>query len=212
MSSSESNRSVPAPLLEFLGCSTPSAWLAQVPNNIDLLLIDHAHCEKKAAVAAMALIHRNPQERRLVKRMSRLAREELRHFEQVLRFLEARGTEFREIGSPRYASSLHAVCRPEPRDKLVDQLIIGAFIEARSCERFAAMAPVLEAHAEPDLAQFYRGLLAAEARHFVHYLEHAQDLTGEGSLAERIAAIRQIETDLIQMPESEFRFHSGPPG
>jgi tRNA 2-(methylsulfanyl)-N6-isopentenyladenosine37 hydroxylase len=200
-----------AELRSFLGAPTPAAWLAAVPANLDLLLIDHAHCEKKAAASALSLIHRHPERRRLVQRMSRLAREELRHFEQVLERLDARGLVFREIGSPRYASTLHAACRTDAPARLVDQLIIGGFIEARSCERFAAMVPVLEQLGESDLARFYGGLLAAEARHFKHYLEHAQELSA-APLDDRIATLRAVEADLILTPEPEFRFHSGPPG
>jgi tRNA-(ms[2]io[6]A)-hydroxylase len=199
-------------LMAFLGSPTPAAWIDGVEANLDVLLIDHAHCEKKAAAAAMGLIHRHPGERHLLQRMSRLAREELRHFEQVLRFLDARGVAFREIGSPRYASSLHAACRPNPDERLVDQLLIGAFIEARSCERFSAIAPALEAMGEGELARFYRGLLAAEARHFAHYLEHAHSFAGEQSIEGRIVELRDLESELINTPEQRYRFHSGPPG
>jgi len=198
-------------LTTFLAAPTPSAWLAAVPGNLDLLLIDHAHCEKKAAAAALALIHRHPDRPELLQRMSRLAREELRHFEQVLSLLGARGVAFREIGPPRYAAALHAVARRDPEGRLADQLIIGALIEARSCERFAAMVPVLEAAGEVGVARLYSGLLASEARHFQHYLDSARSLDAP-DLDARIEALRALEATLIETPEQELRFHSGPPG
>lgn len=169
------------------------------------LLIDHANCEKKAASTALGLLYRYTGEGALLQRMSRLAREELRHFEQVVALMQARGIAYRQLAAGRYAAGLHElVGRAEPQ-RLVDTLIVGAFIEARSCERFAALAPRLDA----ELADFYRSLLHSEARHFRHYLDLARSFGGD--VDARIAAFAARERELIESPDTEFRFHSGPP-
>lgn len=208
-----------AALQDFLGSCTPEAWLDAALADLPLLLVDHAHCEKKAAAAALGLIHAHPERDALVQRMSRLAREELRHMEQVLRICRARGISFREIGPARYAAELHALVRShaggDSDARLADKLIVGAFIEARSCERFAALVPRLETAGEVELARFYGGLLAAEARHFQHYLGLAEELlAGSGSadaLDARVALFRAREQALIAEPDELLRFHSGPP-
>jgi tRNA-(ms[2]io[6]A)-hydroxylase len=201
---------VPAAIAGFLGAPTPAAWVDAAAANLPELLVDHANCEKKAAATAIALLTRYPDRPALATRMSRLAREELRHFEQVQKILLARGLARRRVSASRYAAGLReAVGRSEP-GRLVDLLIVGAFIEARSCERFALLAPRLE----PSLAEFYRGLLAAEARHFEQYLALADRCRGDlsaAALAGRVEEFRRIENRLATAPDSELRFHSGPP-
>ncbi len=192
-------------IADFLPCATPAAWLAAALAHPEELLIDHANCEKKAASTALGLLYRYPGHGALLQRMSRLAREELRHFEQVAALLQARGIAYRPLAAGRYAAGLHALVRRSEPGRLVDTLIAGAFIEARSCERFAALAPRLDA----ELADFYRALLRSEARHFRHYLELAQWFGGD--IGDRIAAFAVRERELIESPDGEFRFHSGPP-
>lgn len=191
---------------QFLPCATPDAWVEAALDEHDLLLIDHANCEKKAAGSALSLMYRYVDRPDLLHRMSRLAREELRHFEQVLDIMLARDVNYVPIGASRYAAGLRKMVRePEP-DRLVDTLIIGAFIEARSCERFAVLAP----HLDPELESFYTFLLKSEGRHFRDYLDLAREEAG-GDITERVAAIGERERQLIQEPDTEFRFHSGPP-
>lgn len=193
---------------EFLGCETPREWLelAARPESQLILLTDHAHCEKKAASTAMTLMFRYVDRSDLLNKMSRLAREELIHFEQVLALMEARGHRYDHMSPARYAGGLRTTVRTSEPGRLIDVLIIGAFIEARSCERFAALAPSLD----DELAKFYRSLLKSEGRHYQDYLQLARDYAGE-PIDDRIEHFRQIERELILSEDDEFRFHSGRP-
>lgn len=189
----------------FLGCETPDRWIKNALDNQDIMLIDHAHCEKKAAMTAINNIHRYPDDAELLNKMSRLAREELRHFEQVLKIIKKRGLKYGQLSASRYANGLREHMSKQEPQKLVDVLIIGAFIEARSCERFAKLAPYLD----DELKDFYESLLKSEARHYQDYLKLAKKLSGE-DISERVEMFRGIEADLVAKPDTEFRFHSGP--
>jgi tRNA-(ms[2]io[6]A)-hydroxylase len=191
----------------LLACATPSRWVAHACGQVDALLLDHASCEKKAASTAVSLLFRYPEQDALVQRLSRLAREELRHFEQVRAVLSRRGIAFRRVRPTRYAGGLHRLVRSRDPGRLVDLLIAGAFIEARSAERFAALAPALE----PQLGTFYAGLHAAEARHCRVYLDLASAQSDE-PIDERLRAFASAEAELITEPDARFGFHSGPPG
>lgn len=190
---------------EFLPCRTPQRWIANALANQELLLIDHAHCEKKAASTALSLMYRYVDNTDLLNKMSRLAREELRHFEQVLAIMKKRGVTYDHLTPARYAGGLRKEVRAEDPGRLVDTLIVGAIIEARSCERFAALAP----HLDERLADFYNGLLKSEARHYQDYLALAEQAAGK-PVDDRIEAFLAIEQSLIETPDIEFRFHSGP--
>jgi tRNA-(ms[2]io[6]A)-hydroxylase len=190
---------------DFLPCRTPSRWIENALANQDLMLIDHAHCEKKAASTALSLMYRYVDNTDLLDKMSRLAREELRHFEQVLAIMKKRGVTYDHLTPARYAAGLRKEVRAEDPGRLVDVLVVGAVIEARSCERFAALAP----HLDDRLANFYTGLLKSEARHYQDYLALAEQAAG-GPVDDRIEAFLTIERSLIEDPDTEFRFHSGP--
>ena len=192
--------------LNILQCETPDAWLEQALKTQDVLLIDHAHCEKKAALTALSLISRYEKHVDLVQFMSRLAREELRHFEQVLKIIAQRNIQFINFTAARYAAGLIKHARTHEPVKLVDLLIIGAFVEARSCERFSRLVP----HLDEELSRFYAGLLAAEARNYQGYLKFAKHFAQE-DLTKRIAFFGEIERELILSPDPQFRFHSGIP-
>ncbi|HEV7165071.1 MAG TPA: tRNA-(ms[2]io[6]A)-hydroxylase [Gammaproteobacteria bacterium] len=192
---------------ELLPCATPKAWVKAAVRNLDTLLIDHANCEKKAAATAMNLMFRYGERLPdLQDGMSKIAREELRHFEQVTRIMRRRGIPYRPLTAARYAEGLRKHLRKPDRERLTDLLVIGAFIEARSCERFATLVPVLE----EELAEFYQGLHAAEARHFQLYLAMARKY-GTDDVDDRVAVIAAAEAELIQASDEEFRFHSGVP-
>ena len=191
---------------EFLPCETPEEWVKAALQNQDTLLIDHANCEKKAASTALNLIYRYVDNFELLNKMSRLAREEMRHFEQVIAIMKARGIEYRVLNASRYAAGLRKMVRTHEPAKLIDTLIVGAFIEARSCERFAKLAPYLDG----ELKQFYLSLLKSEGRHYRDYLSLAKKAAGDQSIEGRIEKIRQQEQLLIEEPDSEFHFHSGP--
>ncbi|WP_430462608.1 tRNA-(ms[2]io[6]A)-hydroxylase [Thalassolituus sp. LLYu03] len=191
---------------EFLGCETPDAWVAEALNQQEVMLIDHANCEKKAATTAMNLLYKHIDREDLLKKMSQLAREELLHFEQVVGIMKERGIAYRHVSSSRYASGLRDAVRKGGVDELVDVLIVGAFIEARSCERFAKLAP----HLDEKLQKFYRSLLRSEGRHYQDYLALAEQYAS-GPISSRIEAFRALERELIESPDPEFRFHSGVP-
>ena len=193
-------------IYSFLPCQTPDAWIQAALTNQDIMLIDHAHCEKKAASTAMTLMFRYVDRPDLLNKMSRLAREELIHFEQVLEIMEERGITYDHMSPARYAGGMRASVRTSEPGRLIDTLIVGAFIEARSCERFAKLAPYLD----DTLAKFYRSLLKSEGRHYQDYLGLAEDYAGE-PIDERVEHFRQIEKELIESEDSEFRFHSGVP-
>ena len=193
---------------EFLPCPTPDRWVENALENQSLMLIDHANCEKKAASTALSLINRYTDNFDLLNKMSRLAREEMRHFEQVIALMKRRNIAYEHVSASRYAAGLRELVRTKDPHKLVDVLIIGAFIEARSCERFAKLAPYLDA----ELEAFYQSLLKSEARHYQDYLRLAKTVAGDISIEGRIAEIAQRERELVEQPDSEFRFHSGPLG
>ncbi len=189
----------------FLPCRTPQRWIDDALANQDLMLIDHAHCEKKAASTALSLMYRYVDNTDLLNKMSRLAREELRHFEQVLAIMKKRGVEYCHLTPARYAAGLRQAVRTEDPGRLVDVLIVGAIIEARSCERFAALAPFLD----EKLADFYTSLLKSEARHYQDYLSLAEQAAGE-PIEARVTEFLALEKALVEEPDTEFRFHSGP--
>ena len=191
----------------ILTCPTPKAWVTAACENQDLLLIDHANCEKKAAATALNLMFQyGDRDAELQESMSRLAREELRHFEQVTRLMRKRGIVNRPLSAARYAAGLRKHVRKHEPQRLLDLLIIGAFIEARSCERFYA----LDGSLDSELSTFYAGLAAAESRHFGLYLGMAKQRGGEAAVA-RISEFAEIEAELVNQPDRDFRFHSGLP-
>ncbi len=192
---------------EFLPCATPDAWVDWALQNQDILLIDHANCEKKAASTALNLLYRYVEHPKLLRKLSRLAREELRHFEQVTAIMQRRGVDYVQISAARYAGGLRKALRSHEPARLVDTLVIGALIEARSCERFAVLAPQLD----EELQEFYLSLLKSEARHFTDYLGLAVGFSSQQEVADRVAVFTEIEADLIKSTDLEFRFHSGIP-
>mgnify|MGYP001820114542 FL=1 len=197
-----------APILDFLACPTPRAWVDWALQHPDILLVDHANCEKKAASTALNLMYRYVEHHKLLTRLSRLAREELRHFEQVIAIMQKRGMNYPQITAARYAGELRKRVRTHEPGKLVDTLIVGAIIEARSCERFACIAPELD----DELAAFYLSLLKSESRHFADYLKLAEEVGSEKEVADRLPVFLTLERELIESPDVQFRFHSGVPG
>ena len=199
---------------DFLGCRTPDAWVQAAVQQQEVMLLDHKNCEFKAASTALSLIAKYGQHLDLINYMSRLAREELVHHEQVLRILKKRKIGLRPISASRYASGLRAIVRTHEPHKLVDTLVVGAFIEARSCERFYALAPLVD----EELGRYYRYLLKSESRHYEDYLALAMDVAKtaklknpEEDIQQRIAHIREVEKQLILSEDDTFRFHSGVP-
>ena len=218
------------PAVEFLNCRTPDAWIEFAIEHLDILLQDHATLELKAAQQAQSLIRRygtsaelSDRSRRrrsgsaedyrpaLLSKMSRLAREELRHFEQVIELLAARGQGYRPVSASRYAAGMHELVDASDPARLVDSLLVGAIIEARSCERFASLVPALES-IDPELARFYASLLRSEARHYQDYLALARLVAGDSrTLDEKLTQLLLRDAMLISAADPVFRFHSGLP-
>jgi tRNA-(ms[2]io[6]A)-hydroxylase len=200
---------VPQVIVEFFDTPTPDEWAQAASDRLPELLLDHANCELKAASTALGFLYRYPDRGKLAQRMSRLAREELRHFEQVRSIMDEMGIPFRRLSASRYAGRLREAVREEEPCRLLDMLLVGALIEARSCERFAMLAP----HLPEKLRKFYNGLLASEARHFEHYIAFAKSECGveEEAVDARLAELKALEAELISEPDPQFRFHSGKP-
>lgn len=190
----------------FLPCATPRAWIDWALQHPDILLVDHAHCEKKAASTALNLMFRYVDRPDLLDALSQLAREELLHFEQVIQIMRQRGVEYDHLSPARYAQGLRQHVRTSEPGRLVDTLIVGALIEARSCERFAALAP----YVDEELGRYYRYLLKSESRHFEDYLTLAEQYAGE-PIDARVDFFKAVERELVESPDTEFRFHSGTP-
>ncbi|WP_313205780.1 tRNA-(ms[2]io[6]A)-hydroxylase [Psychrobacter faecalis] len=196
-----------SPIYEFLGARTTQAWVDAALADLPLIIQDHANCEKKAAGTAMNLIFRYEFSYDLQRKLAQLIREEMLHYEQVLGIMNERGQAWKYLSAGRYAKGMLKHKRTYEPAAMVDVLIIGAFIEARSCERFAALAEVIN---DKRLAKYYRYLLKSESRHFEDYLALAQSLA-EDSIDERVAFFKEVEAELISSPDSELRFHSGNP-
>ena len=200
---------LPENISAFLDTETPDEWLDVASERLPEMLLDHANCELKAASTALGFLYRYPDRTALAQRMSRLAREELRHFEQVRSIMDDMEIPFERLTASRYAGGLRDAARRDEPHKLLDLLLIGALIEARSCERFAKIAPRLP----EKLGKFYSGLLASEARHFEHYIAFAKsecDVT-DAEIEQRLEELKKIEAALILDPDPDFRFHSGVP-
>jgi tRNA-(ms[2]io[6]A)-hydroxylase len=197
-------------MTDTLLAATPDRWFEVACERWQELLTDHANCEKKAASTALSLIFTYSDDRSLTESMSRLAREELRHFEQVQRLMIQLEVPFQRMSPARYADGLRKSMRREEPGRLIDILVCGALIEARSCERFLRLAPLLPS----PLKEFYAGLSASEARHHQLYLRLAEERSRPDQGTEwRSALLRfaEIEAELITSPDPQFRFHSGLP-
>jgi tRNA-(ms[2]io[6]A)-hydroxylase len=192
---------VPVTLLS----GTDPRWYALAAERWHELLLDHANCEKKAASTALSIMFSYPEDFELADRMSRLAREELRHFELVQQQLLALAVPFRRLSPSRYAEGLRKALRRDEPGRCMDLLLTGALIEARSHERFSGLIPLLGA----PLGPFYESLAAAESRHAGLYLRLAEK-RGDGA-RERLASLAAVEAELAVAPDPEFRFHSGTP-
>jgi tRNA 2-(methylsulfanyl)-N6-isopentenyladenosine37 hydroxylase len=188
-----------------LQSASGARWLAQVDAHLDDILIDHAHCEKKAAGVAMNLLFSYVDHVRLARAMTEIVNEELAHFQLVLDLLERRGIPFRKLSPSSYGQRLHAIVRKEEPARAVDRLLVAGLIEARSCERFA----VLRDHvADAELREFYGSLFESEARHHATYVRLACDVAPEETVRERLHWLAAEEAAIIAQGDPVARMHS----
>lgn len=184
---------------------TPSSWVAAQEPFVDLLLLDHAHCEKKAASTAMNLIFRYQFQPELMRPLSELAREELEHFEMMLDILSDREIAFRPLEPSPYAPRLYKCIRKAEPHRLLDTLLVCSLIEARSCERMKVLSEHLK---DPALRALYKGLLKSEARHHHSYVDLAMELCGREVARARLKELAVIEGQIIAEGGPDPRIHS----
>jgi tRNA-(ms[2]io[6]A)-hydroxylase len=194
--------------------SSSQSWVRAACADVATLLVDHAHCEKRAASTAVRYLFKYPDWPALVGAMSRLAREELVHFERVLKECEARGVPFRGLQSANYAAELLAHVRSEDtRARKVDEMLCCALIEARSHERFVRLAAAV---GDERLANFYGELAEAEARHGELYVELATEAAGgagdaaaTAAVSARLEELAAVEAEIVARPGQPVRMHAG---
>jgi tRNA-(ms[2]io[6]A)-hydroxylase len=188
-----------------LQSSTPSTWVQRIEPDLDVVLIDHAHCEKKAAGVAMNLIFSYVEHVDFVAPLTEIVNEELEHFRQVLDILQERGITFRRQTPSSYGRRLGDLARKHEPERVIDRCLIAALIEARSCERFAVLRDHLSDH---KLAQFYGDLFESEARHYATYVRFARQFGSEEVVAERLAELSAEEAQIIALGDDFPRIHS----
>lgn len=180
-------------------------WVEQATLNLDTILLDHSHCERKAAGVALNLMFRYPSNTKLVRMLTAIAREELEHFEQVNQWLERRGIPLGPLSSPPYGAGMKAQIRPKEPDRLLDSLLVSGLIEARSHERLGLLATHCP---DPELARFYRGLMASEARHYGMYWILADSYFERSVVTQRLEELAIAESCLLETLHPEPRIHS----
>jgi len=190
-----------------LHAPTSPLWLEQVRPHLDVLLIDHAHCEKKAAGVAMNLLFAYVDRVPLVRAMSEIVQEELAHFHQVLDLLQRRDIPFTKIPPSAYGSQLHNLIRKDEPGRAVDRLLVAGLIEARSCERFSLLADALQKD-DPELAAFYGSLFESEARHHGTYVKLARDFADDETVKTRLRELAIREAEAIAAGDPRPRMHS----
>ncbi|MHC4922295.1 MAG: MiaE family protein, partial [Planctomycetota bacterium] len=196
------------PLMMFkLLSATRPAWLDLVLPHLDQLVLEQAHLERKAAAGAVTLTFQYPDQPQLHRPLLALAQEELGHFELTMQQLERRGVPYGPIHPSPYAERLLQIVRGVEPQKLLDKMMCNAVIEARSCERMKLLGEALQ-DLEPELADFYLGLVASEARHHGLYLELARGIFSRSEVDERLARICRHEAAVLERAPAEPRLHN----
>jgi len=191
--------------IKFLQCPTSQAWVEQALANLDMVLLDHAQCERKAAGVALSFINRYPSDAELVKAMTAIAQEELSHFEQVNQWLDRRQIPLGPLPPPPYGAKLREQVRPNEPHRLLDLLLVSALIEARSHERLGLLATHC---AEAELARFYWSLMASEARHYGVYWLLACDRFDPQQVSRRLTQLAEVESQILAQLHPQPRIHS----
>lgn len=191
--------------IKFLQQPTTTAWVEQALANLDTILLDHSHCERKAAGVALNLMFRYPSNTKLVRSLTAIAQEELQHFEQVNQILEERGIPLAPLAAPPYGAGLNKQIRTQEPERLLDTLLVCGLIEARSHERLGLLG---EHCPDAKLARFYRGLMASEARHYGTYWVLATTYYDRALVTQRLAELAIAESSLLATLHPEPRIHS----
>lgn len=195
----------PLPTIKLLKQPTSPQWLEQAIAHLDTMLLDHSHCERKAAGVALNLMFRYPSNGVLVRTLTAIAREELEHFDQVNQWLERRGIPLAPLAAPPYGARLNQAIRPSEPARLLDTLLVCGLIEARSHERLG----LLGLHCpDPELAKFYRSLMASEARHYGVYWGLAHTYFPRAEVTQRLEALSEIESEILATLHPHPRIHS----
>lgn len=196
---------IPLPTINALKQPTSSAWIEQALANLNTILLDHSHCERKAAGVALNFMFRYPSNTKMVRELTKIAQEELEHFELVNQWLERRNIALAPLPPPPYGAGLKAQVRPQEPHRFLDSLLVTGLIEARSHERLGLLA----AHCpEPELAKFYKGLMASEARHFGMYWVLADTYFDRKDVMQRLSELAVVESELLATLHPEPRIHS----
>lgn len=193
------------PIVKFLKEPTSQAWIELAIANIDTILLDHAQCERKAAGTAIQMMSRYPSSDRLVRELTAIAQEELSHYEQVNQWLDRRGVPLQPVSPPPYGAELKKCVSKHEPDRMLDLLLVSALIEARSHERLGLLG---EHCPDPQLAKFYRSLMASEARHYGIYWVLATTYFDVDWVNERLAEIAERESEILRTLHLEPRVHS----
>ena len=188
-----------------LQSETPERWLSQVNDNLEEILIDHAHCEKKAAGAAMNLLFAYVEFEELAREMKEIVNEELEHFTMVLDLLPSRQITFRKLAPGCYGRKLHELIRSGEPNRAVDRLLVASLIEARSCERFCLLRDHVK---DTELADFYGSLFESEARHHTTYVRLAKLFADEAVVNARLDELAAAEAAIIEIGDPLPRMHS----
>lgn len=193
------------PTIKFLQQPTRPDWIDQALQNLDTILLDHSHCERKAAGVAVNMMFRYPSYTKLVRTLTAIAREELEHFELVNQWLDRRGIALAPLPAPPYGSKLSAQVRRDEPERLLDMLLVSGLIEARSHERLGLLAQHLP---DPELAKFYRSLMASEARHYGAYWVLATTYFEVDVVTARLQELATVESELLATLHPHPRIHS----
>lgn len=193
------------PKIKILKHPTSYDWIEQAIANLNVILLDHSHCERKAAGAAINLMFRYPSYHKLVHQLTAIAKEELEHFEQVNHWLDRLGIPLAPLNSPPYGAKLKSQIRHQEPDRLIDSLLVSALIEARSYERLGLLGEYCPL---PELAKFYRGLMASEARHYGIYWVLAEHYGDRTTINPRLDELADFESEILATLHPEPRIHS----
>jgi tRNA-(ms[2]io[6]A)-hydroxylase len=188
-----------------LHAPTPKRWLDQVRPALDELLIDHAHCEKKAAGVALNFLFSYPEQVTIARDLAEIVQEEITHFTLVLDLLQRRQIPFRKLHPGGYGRKLAELAAHEEPMKAVDRMLIAALIEARSCERFALLRDNLD---DEELSDFFGSLFESEARHHATYVRLAKEFAAETTVRERLKILAEEEAKIIVIGDNLPRMHS----